>query len=360
MIFACPKDEILISYLNTVYFGSGAYGIGAAARLYFDKEVAELTLAESGDARWARSSALAIQPFARWSGGACPSRGRSQFHGGKRRNRRKDGRHHQGEPGGRFEVLPPASAQTKSWFADWIAQEATGTSQARPARSIRVRTTIDPKIQALAEKTVSGRCLPSRVPQAKASQAALVAMRPNGAVIAMVGGRDYRTSQFNRATEANRHPGSAFKVFVYLAALRKGYSPQDSIDASPLAIKNWTPENFGGAQYGQVTLADALTRSINTAAVRLAVDVGLKDVIKAARDLGIEARMQPVPSLALGAVEGESPRHDRGFRLFTRWTHGARALGHSGVRGRAAAFTCTRQGRQSRVLLNPWDRRISR
>jgi membrane peptidoglycan carboxypeptidase len=165
-----------------------------------------------------------------------------------------------------------------------------------------VRTTLDPEVQALAEKAVEN-VLAKQGPRAKASQAALVAMRPNGAVVAMVGGRDYRASQFNRATEANRHPGSAFKVFVYLAALRKGYSPHDVIDAGPLAIKNWRPENFGGARYGHVTLADGLARSINTAAVRLAIDVGLNNVIKAARDLGIDAPMQAVPSLALGAVE---------------------------------------------------------
>jgi penicillin-binding protein 1A len=294
-----PKDEILVRYFNTLYLGSGAHGIAAAARLYFNKEVAELTLPES-----AMLAALIRAP-SQYS----PLRDLAVAH--SRAELVLDAMVENGAIDAQTADSAKASpavlksdaafAPAESWFADWIAQEAprvTGSS----AHTIHVRTTLDPKVQALAEKTVKD-VLARQGPRAKASQAALVAMRPDGAVIAMVGGRDYRTSRFNRATEANRHPGSAFKVFVYLAALRKGYTPNDVIDASPLAIKNWRPENFGGAQYGQVALADALVRSINTAAVRLAMDVGLKDVIKAARDLGIDARMQPVPSLALGAVE---------------------------------------------------------
>ncbi len=127
-------------------------------------------------------------------------------------------------------------------------------------------------------------------------------MRPDGAVVAMVGGRDYDASQFNRAVDASRHPGSAFKLFVYLAALRKGYSPQDSIDASPVDIKGWEPENYGNASYRRMTLAEAFARSVNTAAVRLAMTVGLDQVIAAARDLGIDSPLAPFPSLALGAT----------------------------------------------------------
>lgn len=294
-----PKDEILVRYFNTLYLGSGAHGIAAAARLYFNKDVAELTLPESAmlagliqapsqysplrDLALARARAGVVLD-AMVANGAIDAKAAASS---------------KAKPA----VLnsTAAFAPAESWFADWIGQQATHITGSS-TRTIRVRTTLDPEVQALAEKAVEN-VLAKQGSRAKASQAALVAMRPNGAVIAMVGGRNYRTSRFNRAIEANRHPGSAFKVFVYLAALRKGYSPNDVIDAGPVAIRNWRPENFGGAQYGHVTLADGLARSINTAAVRLAMDVGLKDVIKAARDLGIESRMQPVPSLALGAVE---------------------------------------------------------
>ena len=297
-----PKDEILTRYFNALYLGSGAHGIAAAARLYFNKEVAELTLPESAmlaglirapsqysplrDLTLARARAAVVLD-AMVENGAIDERmaASSKAHPAVLKS-------------------TAAFAPAKSWFADWIAQESTQVA-GPSTHSIRVRTTLDLNLQALAEKIVE-ETLAKEGRRVRASQAALVAMRPDGAVIAMVGGRAYRTSRFNRATEANRHPGSAFKVFVYLAALRKGYSPDDLIDAGPVTIKNWRPENFGGAQYRHVTLADAFARSINTAAVRLALDVGLKDVIQTARDLGIDARMQPVPSLALGAV-GVSP-----------------------------------------------------
>src|SRR5262249_22538535 len=135
------------------------------------------------------------------------------------------------------------------------------------------------------------------------SQAALVAMKPNGAVVAMVGGRDYKESQFNRAAQAQRQPGSAFKLFVYLAALRKGFSPSDTIEDAPLEIDGWEPENYGGRYRGDITIADAFARSSNAAAVRLSQEVGIDEIIKTARDLGISTPLPNVPSLALGAAD---------------------------------------------------------
>ncbi|MGH6767395.1 MAG: PBP1A family penicillin-binding protein [Xanthobacteraceae bacterium] len=293
------KDEILTAYLNTVYMGSGTHGMAAAARLYFDKQLSELTLPEAAmlagmikapsrfnplrNLQMAQARAAAVLD-------SMVANGAISAETAADAKRKKV-------------TLKPAREfmRAGSWFADWVAREAaqvTGTF----TRSIRVRTTLDPRLQRLAEKVVND-LLESQGPRAGVSQAALVALRPDGAVLAMVGGSDYRDSQFNRAVEANRHPGSAFKLFVYLAALRKGYSPHDVIDAGPVEIKGWRPDNFGGREYGRMTLTEAFTRSINTAAVRLAMDVGLNEVISAARDLGINAPLSPVPSLALGAVE---------------------------------------------------------
>jgi penicillin-binding protein 1A len=134
-------------------------------------------------------------------------------------------------------------------------------------------------------------------------QAALVAIRPDGAVIAMIGGRDYDDSQFNRAVDAKRQPGSTFKLFVYYAALRNGFSPQSMIDASPIEIGRWRPENYGGQRFGQMTLTQAFAQSVNTAAVRLAMTVGLDKVVEAARELGLDAPLTRVPSMALGSNE---------------------------------------------------------
>jgi penicillin-binding protein 1A len=293
------KDEILTRYLNNVYLGGGAHGMPAAARLYFDKRLDELNLAEAAmlaglikapsqyaplrDLEGARDRAALVIDAMVTNGAIEP-----QAAAGAKAN-----------PA----TLHPTTeaSQAGSWFADWVGREAASVTGSF-TRSVRVRTTLDPRLQRLAEDVVNG-ALAGEGARAGASQAALVALRPDGAVLAMVGGRDYRESQFNRAVEANRHPGSAFKLFVYLAALRKGIGPNDTIDAGPVEINGWEPENFGGREYGRVTLADAFARSINTAAVRLAMDVGLDEVIRAARDLGIDARLPKNPSMALGAVE---------------------------------------------------------
>src|SRR5262249_45192572 len=156
-----------------------------------------------------------------------------------------------------------------SWFADWIGTQAAALARSN-TNAMRVRTTLIPEVQRLAQDTLNN-ALEREGRRLGVSQGALVAMRPDGAVVAMVGGRDYGASQFNRAVDARRQPGSSFKLFVYMTALRKGYSPQDTIDASPVDIKGWEPENYGGGQYGRMNLADAFARSINTAAVRLAM-----------------------------------------------------------------------------------------
>ena len=138
---------------------------------------------------------------------------------------------------------------------------------------------------------------------AKAGQAALVAMRPDGRVVAMVGGIDYKASQFNRATQALRQPGSSFKAFVYLAAMRAGARPDMHVFDEPLVIGDWSPENYSRKFRGLVTLQNAFTASINTVAVRLSEAVGRAEVMKTARDLGITTPLNPDPSIALGTSE---------------------------------------------------------
>jgi penicillin-binding protein 1A len=292
------KTEILTRYLNSIYLGAGAYGMAAASRLYFDKRPADLTLAEAAmlaglirapsqfsparhlEAAQARAATVLDAMVA---SGAIDAQAAAAA---------------KAKPAA--VKLSPQLAQSGSWFADWIGTRAGAVIGARTG-SMRVRTTLDPDLQRLAQDTLE-RTLAAQGARLGVTQGALVAMRPDGAVVAMVGGRDYRASQFNRAVEANRQPGSAFKLFVYLAALRNGYSPQDTIDAGPLEVNGWEPDNYADAHYGRITLAEAFARSVNTAAVRLAMDVGLDQVIAAARDLGIDTPLQPVPSLALGAV----------------------------------------------------------
>src|SRR5262249_4607765 len=161
----------------------------------------------------------------------------------------------------------PQTLRAGTWFADWIAREATQVPGSFSGH-VRLRTTVMPEVQKLAQKAVND-ILAAEGAKRQVSQAALVAMRPDGAVVAMVGGRDYKASQFNRAVDAQRQPGSSFKLFVYLAALRKGRSLEDTVDASSLDIKGWEPDNYSDRQYGRVTLERAFAESINTAAARL-------------------------------------------------------------------------------------------
>jgi 1A family penicillin-binding protein len=293
------KEEILTSYLNNVYMGAGATGIPAAAKVYFGKAVGELSLGESAVLAGLIRAPSQLNPL------------REPDAAGERAATVLDAMVANGKLDRESaDAEKPRPAQTRptqlvspsgTWFADWaygkgveIAGSFGGT--------VRVRTTFEPRLQEVAEKAVAA-ILDKHGKQKGATQAALVAMRPDGAVLAMVGGRSYRESEFNRAVQAMRQPGSAFKLFVYYAALRNGLSLNDAILDAPVEIDGWEPENFAQRYYGRVSVAEAFARSLNTAAVRLAQDVGIDEVIAAARDLGIDAPLAKTPSLALGTSE---------------------------------------------------------
>lgn len=289
------KEEILTRYLNNVYFGGGTVGIGAAALAYFDKPVGELTLAESamlagiirapskanvlhnlGDAQARANVVLAAMV----DSGVLTQ---------------EEALVAQASP-----ATPNTSAPSRDgggWFADWILSEAS--AMVGPGMgSVRAKTTLRPEWQALAERVIAEQL--ANAADGSATEVALVAMTLDGAVVAMVGGRDYTTSQYNRAVQARRQPGSAFKLFVYLAALRNGWQLDDALLDAPIEIGDWRPENYDGSYGGQVRLDQAFAQSLNTATVRLAQDVGIENVINAASDLGIDAELEPNISLSLG------------------------------------------------------------
>ena len=181
---------------------------------------------------------------------------------------------------------------TGSYFADWVAPQAGELSEGSYGER-QVVTTLDGDLQRLAARTVRRAGLGR-------AQVALVAMRLDGRVVAMIGGRDYTQSAFNRATQARRQPGSAFKLFVYLAAFRAGLTPDTPVDDRPIRLGDWEPRNYGNTYRGRIPLRDAVAQSSNTVAVQVQERVGRDAVIRAARDLGITTPLRPDPSLALG------------------------------------------------------------
>src|SRR5205085_9017811 len=167
---------------------------------------------------------------------------------------------------------------------------------------IVVETTIDTALQAAAEKALTEE-LAQKGEKFGVGQGAIIAMTPDGAVRALVGGRNYAESQFNRAVAAKRQPGSAFKPFVYLAALERGLTPDTVRDDRPIDIKGWRPENYNREYFGPVTLTRALALSLNTVSVRLTLEAGPSAVVRTAHRLGIASKLEPNPSIALGTSE---------------------------------------------------------
>lgn len=293
------KREILTRYLNSVYLGAGATGMPAAARIYFDKDIEALEIRESAMLAGLLKAPSQLNPI-------------DNFDGARQRTTTvldamvENGKLNPDEAKAakaEFAALHVTAPTPRagSWFADWVSGQAREIAGPSPG-SITVRTTLIPRLQQAAEAAVK-RALDEEGVTRGVSQAALVAMTPDGAVVAMVGGRDYRASQFNRAVAAMRQPGSTFKLFVFYAALKKGFTLGDQIDDRPIEIDGWSPENSSGRYRGRVTVAEAFARSLNAATVALAQAVGIDNVAAAAKELGIDAVLAKGPALALGASE---------------------------------------------------------
>ncbi|MGB7405613.1 MAG: PBP1A family penicillin-binding protein, partial [Pacificimonas sp.] len=287
------KEEILSRYVSSVYFGEGAWGISAAARTYFSKAPDELTLGEAAMLAGLMKAPSRLAPTTNYAGAR--ARGRLVIAAMKDEGLITDA---EWSAARKAEMRPGrAGLPTGSYFADWAYPAAV--DQAGPGYGeATVRTTLDAGMQRSAE-----RILRQRLARSSATQGALVAMRPDGRVVAMVGGVDYRASAFNRAVQAKRQPGSAFNLFVYHAALRAGMSPETRVEDTALTIGDWRPENYDGRYAGTISLAEAFARSSNVAAVRVTDEIGVRPVKRAARDLGISTPMADDLTIALGTAE---------------------------------------------------------
>ncbi|MFQ6017442.1 MAG: transglycosylase domain-containing protein [Kiloniellaceae bacterium] len=332
------KDQILSLYLNRVYLGAGTYGVDAAARHYFGKPATRVNLYEAAQlagllkapSRYNpvnhagladRRTALVLKSMTE-AGFVSPPRAKDAL---------------ERKTSGRARAGPQAR-----YFADWILAQVPDFVGGID-RDLTVVTTLNAYHQRVAEEEVAD-LLAGVGRRRNVSQAAVVVLDSAGAVRAMVGGRNYAASQFNRATQALRQPGSAFKTFVFLAGLEQGISPDDRVTDAPVAVDGWKPKNYGARYYGAVTLREAFARSLNSAAVRISERVGRGKVATAARRLGITSELKAGPSIALGASEVTLLDLTGAYAVFANRGHGVWPYGVEEIRGPGGELLYRRAG----------------
>jgi penicillin-binding protein 1A len=292
------KSEILELYLNRVYFGAGAYGVEAAAQRYFGKSARQVTIAEAAMLAGLVKSPSRLAPSRNPNGAERRAAAVLTAMAGLGFVSESLVSSAIAQPA---RALKPAGAGSVNYVADWI-MDVLDDLVGRVEQDLVVETSIEPLLQAAAEKALVDE-LAHKGAKFDVQQGAIVAMTPSGAVRALVGGRNYAESQYNRAVVAKRQPGSAFKPFVYLTALERGLAPDSVREDKPITLKGWKPENYSREYYGPVTLTQALALSLNTVSVRLTLEFGPIAVAKTAHRLGIASKLEANPSLALGTSE---------------------------------------------------------
>ncbi|GAA0870329.1 penicillin-binding protein 1A [Brevundimonas basaltis] len=345
------KEEILALYLNRVYFGAGAYGIEAASQRYFDKGAKDLTVGEaallagllkapsryspvSESERAAARATVVLNEMV--DAGVITSEQRTQA---------------VTEP---VRVSRTLASQHAQYFVDWLdkqIRELVG----EPTEDMIVETTLDLTLQTSAERAV--RRILERDGSKGVEQAALVALDGEGRVRAMIGGASYTDSQFNRAVDARRQAGSAWKPFVYLTALESGYTPQTRVNDAPIRIGNWSPRNYSGSFAGEMTLANAVAQSTNTVAAGMADQIGRDNVARTARRLGISSRIGLEPAMALGAVEVSPLEMAQAYDAFANGGKRVQAYGISRIRtpqGRVIYQRASREAGPVQAISNPF------
>lgn len=297
------KSQILKLYLDRAYLGGGAYGADAAAKYYFGKSIREVNLAEAAMLAGLFKAPSKYAPHVNLP--AARARASTVLDNLVEAGFMTEGqvfgaRRNPATPVDRSDMAVP------DYYLDYAFSEVRRLVDALPKsvteRIFVVRTGLDPNIQKVAEAALDS-SLRQFGKDYKVNQGAIVLMEPNGTLRAMVGGRDYGESQFNRATDALRQPGSSFKPFVYTVSLMNGYKPNTIVQDAPICLGNWCPQNYGRSYMGSITLQTALQHSLNTVAVRLAEKFGRQKIIDLAHKMGITANLTPTAPLPLGAVE---------------------------------------------------------
>ncbi len=322
------KEQILTLYLNRAFLGAGARGFEAAAQRYFGRSAREV-----GPAEAAMLAGLLVAP---------------SYYSPTRNLRRAQERAqvvirlmeeqgylepHEADEARQFPATLSDMAEREpgGWFADWLLQVAPSWLGRATTEDVVVRTTFDRRAQAAVEEALA-QVWQARVREGSRAEVAVVVMSPDGAVRAMVGGRRYIPAGFNRATQARRQTGSAFKPFVYAVALERGYSPLDGVDDTPLVIHlrgsgPWAPRNFSGEHLGRITLVEALARSQNVPAVRVAEALGRAEVRRVANAFGLHSDLAEGPALALGASEATLLEMTAAYAGILNWGRAVRPYG---------------------------------
>ena len=296
------KKQILELYLNRIYLGSAAYGVDGAAHVYFGTSARNLNLAQAAMLATLTRAPSVFSPrrdLLKAQQRASLVLDAMVENNAISQAAADDARAHPAV------IADTTDLEARNYFLDTAADQAkqlAAQGGAKPNADLIVRTTLEPRLQEGA-RLAATKVISKSGKHDKVQEAAMVMMKPDGAVSALLGGIDYQASVFNRAVQARRQPGSAFKPFVYLAALEDGISPWDERDDEAVDINGYQPQNFGGHFYGTLTLADALAHSVNTITVNLAQEVGVKKVVAAAQRLGIASPLEANPSLPLGTSE---------------------------------------------------------
>ena len=294
------KKEILRLYLDRTYMGAGTFGVEAAAQYYFGKDVTEINLAEAAMLAGLFKAPTKYSPTVNLP--AARARANDVL-----TNLVQAGFMTEGQVVAArrnpASVVDHANAQSPDYFLDWAFDETKRLAGPKSSHTLIVRTTFDPQLQQAADESMQS-TLRQYGESAHVTQGALVMIENGGAVRAMVGGKDYGESQFNRATKALRQPGSSFKVYTYAVAMENGFTPESTITDAPITWGNWSPQNYERSYEGRVTLMSALAHSINTVPVRLAKEhFGIGPIIKMAHDMGVETPIKNDKTIPIGTSE---------------------------------------------------------
>ena len=342
------KDQILTLYLNRVYFGAGATGIEAASERFFNKHASELTLPEAAMLAGSVKAPTKYNPLTDTD--ASETRAQTVLRAMEDAGLIDD-RARANAQATRPHVVRGSGHAGGGYFTDWIVSQIPGYVH-DINEPIVVETSFDLDAQNQAERAVEAG-LAEQGEKLHASQAVLVAMTPDGAVRAMVGGRSYQQSPYNRATEAMRQPGSAFKPFVYLTAFEHGHTPTDVMNDRPVNIHGWKPVDFEGKYEGDMTLTTAFAKSSNSIAAQLTAELGPRTVAKTAHRLGITSNLDINASLALGTSVVSPLELTGAYVPFANGGQGIVPFGIQRIRTRAGKVLWTRGGSPLGAVMSP-------